>query len=171
MKDLRGRGTTLSELIVSCMLFSVFTTVALGLFSGMTRTVRREQQPAERLAEGRVAALKIARRLRNCEAMLRPSLRELLGQPSSTVMLRDGVLRKTVEWKVEREVLYETSYPYLYNPLDPGEARPEKGLRLCGARSFVLSSGGISFPTRMSIDIVLSDGRTVHAVTNLREAI
>lgn len=171
MRLASARGATLAELIVSCLLFSVFTTVALGLFSGMTRTVRREQQPAERLAEGRVAALKVARRLRNCEALVRPPLRELLGQPTSMAMLRDGVLRKTVEWKIDHGVLCETFYPYLYNPLHPGQALPEKGLRLCSARSFMLKSGGVAFPTRVTIEIVLSDGRAVRAVTNFREAI
>lgn len=168
---MRSRGATLAEMIVSCALFSVFMMVALGLFSSMTTTVRREQQPGERLTEGRLAALKVAQRLRNCNAFVKPTLREALTTPCESLMLRDPMRDRTVEFRLQNEVLTESYYPLLYNPNKPGEVKPEKGLRLCGASSFRLVSGGYEHPTCMTIEIVLTDGRLVQAVTNFREAI
>jgi hypothetical protein len=166
-----ARGSSLAETIISCALFSVFMVVALGLFNGMTKVVKHEQQPAERLTEGRLAALAVARRLRNCQGFVRPTLREVLAAPSEALLLRDVVKERTVELKVDNEVLFESYYPFLYDPLKPGHTAPEKALRLCGARSFRLVSGGFEFPTRVTVEIVLTDGRLVQAVSNFREAI
>lgn len=165
------RGHTLVETLVSCVLFSVFMMVALGLFTGMTRTVHREQTPAERLLEARTAVWKCARQLRNCQALIRPGLRELLFEPSSALMLRDQVRSRTVELKVIDETLTETYYSVFYNPLVPGQERSRKGLRLCAARSFEVRSGGLQHPTRLDLRLTLPDGRMVRAVTNFREAL
>jgi type II secretory pathway pseudopilin PulG len=166
------QGASLVEVMVSSALFSVFMMVALGLFTGMTTTVRREQQPGERLAEGRLAALAVARRLRNCQALIQPPLKDMiLGASTDRLMLRDVAAQKTVELKLENTVLSESYYPFLYNPLKPDGVKPEKGLRLTSARSFQVTSGGVEFPTRVTVEIVLTDGRLVQAVTNFREAI
>lgn len=154
-----------------CALFSVFMMVAMGLFEGMTLTVKREQNPAQRMAEGRLGALAVARRLRDCQAMVRPSLRELLDTPSQRFMLRDVTKQKTVEFQVRDDVLFETYYPWLYNPDKPGLDLPEKGQRLASASSLRLISGGWRYPTRVTVELTLTDGRPVIVVTNFREAI
>lgn len=169
---MRRRGHTLVETLVSCVLFSVFMMVALGLFSSMTRTVRREQTPAEQMLEGRLAVWKCARRLRNCSALVRPTLPELLFTPASApILLRERIPRRTVEFVVLDGTLFERYYSGFYDPLDPGTEKPSKGLRMCAARSLEMRSGGAEFPTRLDLRLVLPDGRMVRAVTNFREAI
>ncbi len=165
------RGATLIEMMVSCGLFSVFMVVSVGLFTSMTRVVSKEQQPAERLAEARVAALTIARRFRNCSAFVKPSLWQVVQHPTDRLMLRDGVLEKTVEFELVNGVLRETYYRADYDPAKPKTTEPIKSLRLTEARSFRVVGGGIAHPTRLTIELTTTDDRTVRAVTNLREAI
>jgi hypothetical protein len=168
---MRRAGHTLVEAIVSCALFSVFMLVALGLFTGMTRVVRKEQTPAEKMLEARLALWGSARRLRDCQALVRPSLRELIFQPTSALMLRDQIRGRTVELKVMDETLVEVYYSVFYDPFNPGEELPRKALRLCDARSFEVRGGGLAHPTRLDLRAVLPDGRLVRVVTNFREAI
>ena len=103
MRGRRTEGTTLVDLVVSCALFSVFMTVAIGLFTSMTRVVSREQKPAEQMMEARVAVLKVCRRIRNCKEMVSPTLREMMtGGDQSVIILRDRVLRRTVKFEVAK---------------------------------------------------------------------
>jgi hypothetical protein len=145
--------------------------VSLGLFSNMTRVVGREQKPAERLLEGRIASLTVARRIRNCQGFVAPSFREFLGQPTDALMLRDGVLGKTVHINVVDGILGETYFSPDYDPKFPDNFKPIKRVRLTPVASFQVTSGGISQPTRIIVDITLPDKRSVRAVTNLREGI
>ena len=133
---MRGnRGATLVDMVISCALFGVFMTVAIGLFTGMTKVVRREQKPAERLMEARVAVLKICRRIRNCREMVSPSLRELLVEGDrSVIILRDRVKRRTVKLEVADGLLTETYYPLDYDHKRADQFKPVKALRLTPCR-------------------------------------
>ena len=172
MIRVRLKGTTLVDLVVSCALFSVFMTVAIGLFTSMPRVVSREQKPAERMMEARVAALKVCRRLRNCKEMVSPTLREMMaGGESSTILLRDQVLRRTVKLEVVEGILTETHYLLDYDHKNAAQFRPIKALRLTPCRDFSLQSGGFAHPTRLHVHLTTTDERTVQATTNFREAL
>jgi hypothetical protein len=169
---MRRRGSSLIEMVVCCALFAIFMMVALGLFTGMTRVVHREQEPGERMLEARLAALVVARRLRNCQALVRPTLRELLeGRTAQQLTLREQNRGRTIELAVQDQVLAESYFSTFFDPLDPKDEKPRKALRLCSARSLRISSGGMKHPTRVAVRIDLTDGRTVEVVSNFREAI
>jgi hypothetical protein len=165
------RGATLAELLIVCALFSVFMTVSVGLFTSMTRVVGREQKPVERMMQGRVAVLKIARRIRNCNGLVAPKLRQLLDTPTDSLMLKDQVLAQLVDIHIDNGILRETYYPLHYDPESPQDIKPFKIRRLTPARSFQISSGGVQHPTRIVVEITLADGREVRAVSNFREAL
>lgn len=165
------RGSSVAELLVACGLFSVFMVVSIGMFTSMTRVVRTEQQPSERLLEARVALLRVAQRVRNCEALVSPSFRELLYRQTDRVILRDGVLRKAVQWQVEEGSLVETIYPLDYDLTRVAEYKALDRQYLMPAREFSMTSGGLEYPTRVVIRIEMTDGREVKSVTNFREAL
>jgi hypothetical protein len=165
------RGSSVAELVVACGLFSVFMLISVGMFTGMTRVVRSEQQPAERILEARTTLLKITQRIRNCERFVTPSFRELLDQPTHQLILRDGVLQRAVFLVVENEGLLETQYPIDYDPTRVSDYKPITIKRLMKAREFTLTSGGLENPTRVTIEIVMLDGKKVKSVTNLRESL
>ena len=165
------RGSSVAELIVACGLFSVFMLVSIGMFTGMTKVVRSEQQPAEEMLEARVALLRVTQRVRNCESFVAPKFRELLYHPTNQVLLRDQVLQQAVQLLIEDDSLMETKYPLDFDPTRPTEYKPLDKKQLTPAREFSMTSGGLEFPTRITIKIVMLDGRAVQAVTNLREAL
>lgn len=172
MRGRRTEGTTLVDLVVSCALFSVFMTVAIGLFTSMTRVVSREQKPAEQMMEARVAVLKVCRRIRNCKEMVSPTLREMMtGGDQSVIILRDRVLRRTVKFEVAEGILTETYYSLDYNHKNASQFKPIKALRLTPCREFHLQSGGFAHPTRMNVHLTTTDDRIISATTNFREAI
>lgn len=165
------RGATLVEMIVGCALFTVFMMLSVGMFSELTQAVKKEQNPAESLQEGRLAVLRLARHLRNCQSMVQPKIFAFLIQPTDQMMLRDQALGKTVEISLADQRLRETTYPLDYNPLTPGNTTPLKQQILCRAQNLRLESGGYQYPTRVSVELTLLDGRKVRAVTNFREAL
>jgi hypothetical protein len=163
------RGSSLAELIVACGLFSVFMVVSIGMFTGMTRVVRTEQKPSERLLEARLALLQVTQRIRNCEAFITPKFRQILYQPTDQIILRDGLLQRAVRLVVEKNALVETQYAIDYDPTKVDEYKPLGQKHLMPASAFTLTSGGVENPTRVTISIVMLDGREVKAVTNFRE--
>lgn len=165
------RGSTLVEMTIACALFAIFMVVSLGMFKDMTRIVSKEQGPAERTLEARSAALKVARRIRNCRSLLTPDTWTFLQRDCQTMLLQDRVLNKIVRLELENGVLSETYYPLSYDPEFPERVKPTKKLYLTQAESFRLKSGGVEFPTRVTVEIVTPDNETITAVTNFREAI
>lgn len=161
----------MAELLVACGLFSVFMVVSIGMFTSMTRVVRTEQQPSEQLLEARVALLRVTQRVRNCEALVSPSFRELLYRQTDRVILRDGVLRKAVKFQVENGTLVETLCPLDYDLTRLAEFKALDREHLMPAREFSMTCGGLEFPTRVVIRIQMPDGREVKSVTNFREAL
>ncbi len=161
----------MAEMVVACGLFSVFMVLSIGLFVSMTRLIGREQKPAELLSEGRTAALAVARRLRNCQAFVEPTLWQVLQDPTDRLLLRDSVFGRTVEFQISHGILTETYFPIDFDPKFPERFKPFKSRRLTAAKSFLISSGGVPHPTRLAVDITLSDEQKVRVITNLREAI
>lgn len=163
------RGSTLAELVVGCALFSVFMLVSLGMFTGMTRVVQTEQQPADKLLEARTNLLHVAQRIRNCEHMIEPRFRSFLTEDTDRLLLRDGVLQKTVLLEIEDGVFKETFYPLDYDPSRENEPTDENWLG--EAQKFSVTSGGWEHPTRVTIRLTTADGLELKAVTNFREAL
>lgn len=145
--------------------------ISTGLFADMTRVVRREQTPAEQMLEGRLAALKVCRRMRNCKALITPAIKTFLSEPTDTLMLRDAVAGKSVDYRVINGQLTETLYPLDYDLTKPQEFKPIKRRTLGPAKTIKITSGGFAHPTRVSVEVTLPDDRVVRSVTNFREAI
>jgi hypothetical protein len=163
------RGSTLAELVVGCALFSVFMLVSLGMFTGMTRVVTTEQHPADRLLEARTTLLHVTQRVRNCEHLIEPRFRTLLTENTDRLLLRDGVLQKTVLLKIEDGVFKETFFPLDYD--SSRENKPLDENWLVEAQRFSVTSGGWGNPTRVTIRLTTADGLELKAVTNFREAL
>lgn len=145
--------------------------ISTGMFADMTRVVRREQTPAEQLLAGRLASLKVCRRVRNCKGLITPSIKTFLSEPTESMMLRDRVAGKTVDYRVVNGQLTETLYPLDYDPTKPQNFKPTKRRTLGQARALKITSGGYAHPTRVSVEVTLPDDRVVRCVTNFREAI
>ena len=165
------RGSSVAEMVVACGLFSVFMLVSVGMFTGMTRVVRTEQQPAERLLGARTVLLRVTQRVRNCSALVTPKFRDFLNSPTDRFFVRDHVHYRAVSFSVENENLIETQYPVDYDPTQTIEVKAVGKKRLMSAREFTLTSGGFENPTRVTIAIVMPDGREVKSVTNFRESL
>lgn len=166
------KGTTLAELLVGSVLFTVFMGISVSLFSSVTKLVSKDQGPSEQLLEGRVAVLKICQRLRNCRAMVEPPMNDLIFNSTPTLLLRDRVLGRTVRIEIQEGVLRESHYPLDYDSeAATDEVVPLKQLRLAPAHEFRVSGGGMKHPTRLVVSLTLADGRQVRATTNLREAL
>ena len=163
------RGSTLAELVVGCALFSVFMLVSLGMFTGMTRVVQTEQQPADKLLQARTTLLHVTQRIRNCEHLIEPRFRSFLTEDTDRLLLGDGVLQRTVLLEIENGVFKETFFPLDYDPSRENEPTDENWLG--EVQSFSVTSGGWEYPTRVTIRLTTADGLELQAVTNFREAL
>ncbi|MCA9781552.1 MAG: hypothetical protein KC800_32765 [Candidatus Eremiobacteraeota bacterium] len=168
MRNYRN-GSTLAELVVACALFSVFMVVSIGMFTGMTKIVRTEQQPADRLLEARTALLHVVQRIRNCEHLVEPAYRSFLTRETNSLLLRDSVLQKTVHLRIEEGAFKETFFSLDYDPDRENEPLDENWL--IEARDFSVVSGGWQYPTRVTIRLTTAEGLELQATTNFREAL